>query len=323
VTRAADYNAAMATAAMQQSAERDLARRILAACGAEPSAIEPLARFNNPVFRCALPDGSRILKISKSPDGAATRKELLLIEHLARHGVPTPDVERADADGALAGRPFMLMRSSGEQTVADLLGHGDVAHQLLTEMGSTLARIHQAPTDGLPLSATDRVSPQGVANYLETLGATAAALAEQSLLTVEEVARFRALEMPSAVGESLCHSDFHVVQCVVHEGRVAAVVDWESAWIGNPLIDLAISHAYLDYYCPLALTRSFLSGYLSLREIPSEYGLGYLPVRMAQVLGMLRAWYTRGPEIWHAAIVQQKVARAVRLFRLYAQRLAS
>ncbi len=312
----------MATTAVQQSAELELAWRILAACGFEASAIVPLARFNNPVFRCALPDGSRILKVSKSPDGAATRKELLLIEHLACHGVPTPDVERADEDGTLAGRPFMLMPSSGEQTVAELLGPGDVAHRLLVEMGAILARIHQAPTDGLPLSATDRVSPQGVAGYLETLGATAAALAEQSLLTADEVSRFRALEMPSAVGESLCHSDYHAVQCVVRDGRISAVVDWESAWIGNPLIDLAISHAYLDFYCPRALTRAFLSGYLSVREIPAEYGLGYLPVRMAQVLGMLRAWYTRGPEVWHAAIVQQKVARAVRLFRLYAQRLA-
>jgi len=313
----------MAAASSQRELEIELARRILAACGCEAAAIEPLARFNNPVFRCVLPDGVRILKVAKSADGIATRKELLLIEHLRRHDIPVPVVDRADADGTLAGRPFMLMRSAGEQTVAELLGPGAVAHQLLVEMGTILARIHALPTSELALPADDRVSSEGVVRYLETLGATADALAGQRLLQAAEVARFRALAMPPAVGDSLCHSDFHAVQCVVNEGRIAAVVDWESAWIGNPLVDLAISHAYLDYYCPRALVRAFLSGYLSVREIPAEYGHAYLPVRMAQVLGMLRAWYTRGTEVWHAAIAGQKVARAIRLFRLYAERLPS
>jgi len=128
--------------------------------------------------------------------------------------------------------------------------------------------------------------------------------------------------MPSAVGESLCHSDYHAVQCIVKDDRVAAVADWESAWIGNPLIDLAIGHAYLDYYCPPPLTKQFMAGYLSIRAIPASYVRDYLPVRMVQVLGMMRAWYTRGAVAWRAAVEQQKVARAVRLFRLYAARLA-
>ncbi len=311
----------MATASTNRIEDLMLARKILAAYSSDVAAIEPLARFNNPVFRCALPDGSRILKISKSLDGAATRKELLLIAHLSRHGIPVPDVERADAAGELVGRPFILMRSSGDQTVADLLGPGETARNLLVEMGVILAKIHQTPTTELTSLATDRISAKGVETYLETLAMAADALAAQGLLGVAEVERFRRLSMPAAVGESLCHSDFHAVQCVVNGDRIAAVVDWESAWIGNPAIDLAISHAYLDFYCPRALTRSFLSGYLSVRAIPDDYGQVYLPVRMSQVLGMLRAWYTRGAEAWQSALAQQKVARAIRLFRLYAERL--
>lgn len=315
-------NASLRCDAMNRFDEMETARKILAACGFDAAEVAPLARFNNPVFRCQLPGGSRILKICKSLDGAAPRKELALIEHLSLHGIPAPDVERADPAGELVGRPFILMRSSGDQTVADLLGPSEIARNLLFEMGAVLARIHQTPTAELHSHATDRISAQGVETYLGSLADAADALAAQRLLEVAEVNRFRALPMPAAGGESLCHSDFHAVQCVVNDDRIAAVVDWESAWIGNPAIDLAISHAYLDFYCPRALTRAFLSGYLSAHTIPDDYGQAYLPVRMAQVLGMLRAWYTRGEEAWQSALAQQKVARAIRLFRLYAERFA-
>ncbi len=176
----------MVTASTNRIEDLMLARKILAAYSSDVAAIEPLARFNNPVFRCALPDGSRILKISKSLDGAATRKELLLIEHLSRHGIPVPDVERADAAGELVGRPFILMRSSGDQTVADLLGPGETARNLLVEMGVILAKIHQTPTTELTSLATDRISAKGVETYLETLAMAADALAAQGLLGVAD-----------------------------------------------------------------------------------------------------------------------------------------
>ncbi len=306
---------------MHSDHELELARRILAVhfdCAAE---IVPLARFNNPVFRLLLPDGERVLKISKSVEGAATRKETLLIRRLEREGIPVAEVEFVDAEGRNVGRPYFIMRSAGDRTVAELIGPGDVASQLLFEMGAILARVHALPSDVFADLPADRISAAGVASYLESLAAAAEVLAEQRLLEREEIARFRALVMPSAEGESLCHSDYHAVQCIVKDEHVSAVADWESAWIGNPLIDLAISHAYLDYYCPPQLTKQFMAGYLSVRAIPASYPSQYLPVRMVQVLGMMRAWYKRGAAAWRAAIEQQKVARAVRLFRMYAARL--
>lgn len=308
---------------MNAAEDLELAQRILATCYRRQAEIEPLARFNNPVFRLHLPDGARILKISKSADGAATRKETLLIERLRRHGLPVAEVEHVDVSGELVGRPFFSMRSAGDQTIVERLGDREVAPRLLNDMGSILARVHSVPVGEFDDLPADRISAAGVASYLEGLAASAEALAEQRLLERREVERFRELAMPTATGASLCHSDFHAVQCVVRDDRIAAVVDWESAWIGNPAIDLAISHAYLNFYCPRELTRAFLAGYLGVRAIPTNYAQDYLPVRMAQVLGMLRAWYTRGAVAWQAAIAQQKVARAVRLFRLYAERLES
>jgi aminoglycoside phosphotransferase (APT) family kinase protein len=298
-----------------------VARRILDACRMGDAEIVPLTRFNHPVFRVTGPEGAWVLKLAKSADGAATRKESLTIERLQGQGIPVARVERVDEDGTLAGRPFLLMTSAGEQTVADLLETGDLARSLLQEMGTILARVHRLPASAFSDLPADRISAVGIASYLDSLTAVADALAAQGFLERSELTRFRAATMPVAEGNSLCHSDYHAVQCVVRDERISAVVDWESAWIGNPTIDLAISHAYLDFYCPRELTRAFLDGYESIGAIPAGYGQDYLPVRMAQTLGMLRAWYTRGENAWQAAIAQGKVARAVNLLRLYAARL--
>jgi aminoglycoside phosphotransferase (APT) family kinase protein len=306
---------------MTTQEELELAQRIVAGHYTTAATIEPLTRFNNPVFRVNLPDGARILKISKSVEGVSVRKETMIIARLARHGIPVADVEHVDQAGSLVGRPYFVMHSAGDQTVAELLGPGDVAQSLLREMGGTLARIHSVPGVEFADLPADRISASGVAKYLESLAETADALAQQSLLEPDEVARFRALKMPVAEGDSLCHSDYHAVQCIVRDGRLSAVVDWESAWIGNPAIDLAISHAYLDFYCPQPLTREFLAGYLSVRPIPEDYREGYLPARMAQLLGMMRAWFTRGADVWQSAVAQQRVTRAIRLFRVYLARL--
>ena len=76
------------------------------------------------------------------------------------------------------------------------------------------------------------------------------------------------------------HGDFHAVQCVVHDGHISAVVDWESAWSGNSAIDFAVTQVYLESYCPGDLLAAFVTGYLSQRTLPAGYQRDYLPVRM-------------------------------------------
>jgi Ser/Thr protein kinase RdoA (MazF antagonist) len=100
-------------------------------------------------------------------------------------------------------------------------------------------------------------------------------------------------------------------------GRIAAIVDWEAAWAGNPAIDCAVTQAYLEYYAPAALVRAWLAGYSEQRALPPDYARAYLPVRMVQVIGVLRAWRTHG--VWSAAVDSGRVPRALELFRAYAR----
>jgi aminoglycoside phosphotransferase (APT) family kinase protein len=203
------------------------------------------------------------------------------------------------------------MESAGDYRATDYMNAPLLAAQsVFGEMGALLARIHDvridAPGAWLPGGA---IGPRDRRTYLEKLRQLAEAMATAGVIGRDEAGRFRTLPMPELTGTSLCHGDFHAVQCIVRAGRVTAVLDWESAWVGNPAIDFAVTQTYLESYCPGELLTSFAAGYLARRSLPHGYERDYLPVRMAQALALMRVMHARGEAIY--------VARAVDLFRAY------
>ena len=297
---------------MTATTDADLAREICTRCFGREASIEPLGGPNNAVFRLLFPDGVHILKIARDAQASRLRKEHMLLELLSRYGIPVPRVERSDLDAATVGHPFLILQSVGELRVADYLQvHTAQSLGLCREMGALLARIHT-----LVLSGSGDLQPEGYvardpAAYLQRLHALAEWVASQGLIDSAEAATFRALPMPDLAGTNLCHGDYHAVQCIVHDGHVSAVVDWESAWSGNIAIDFAITQVYLESYCPGDLLAAFVTGYLSQRTLPADYQRDYLPVRMAQALALTRGMVTRG--------MTEYAARPIELFRAYLQ----
>jgi aminoglycoside phosphotransferase (APT) family kinase protein len=290
--------------------------------GAEPG-VEPVGPSNHALLRLYLPAGIKVLKLAPPGAPEPIAKELAVIELVRRHALPAPVVEHADPAGAEHGRAFVVMAQAGDRTVLEAAREpGDTPRRLFHEMGALHARIH-----GVELPASGRIRPDGIepsdpGPLLAELATVAEALAREGLLEGDEATGFRALRLPPHEGLALCHGDYHAVQCVVRMGRIAAVVDWEAAWAGNPAIDCGVTQAYLEQYAPAELVRAYLAGYTSVRALPPDYGSAYLPVRMVQVMGVLRAWRGQGDRTWQAALAQGRVAQALRQYRIYAGALA-
>ncbi len=267
-----------------------------------PATIKAITGLNAFVLRLRFDDRPpRILKMAKSSSASSLRTELAVIEVLRTAGIPVADIEFVDYAAPL---PYVIFLSAGETTVMDQLAGSATAGSFVEGMASWLARIHA-------VSPPTEILPNSPGTTLDELHQLADAIAGAGILTQEEVGSFKCLPMPDVAGTSLCHGDFHTVHCVVDAGRISAVVDWETAWMGNPFVDLAVTISYFDYYAP-GLASTFLEAYGRERPLPSGFEPTYLPVRMAHTLGLIRVFN-----------LQQRaanVARGVALFRSYLHR---
>jgi len=269
----------------------------------------------------------KILKLSPHPEDATLKKELKVIALLAQQGVPAPLIEHADMTGTLAGRAFFIMQSAGDTSAMDCLRQlnkmarevsipTEIKEQtqaqaaaIFTEMGTLLARIHSVTLPESGYIQHDKYVPQNAATYHKAVCDRVLTLAAQRILTPSEAAVITALPSPNLSGNSLCHNDFHPAQCIVDNGHIATAVDWQEAWSGNAIIDVAIAHAYLDFYCPASLVKCFLRGYIALRPLPETYHQTSLPIRLCHTVNMISSAYQQGQ--------QSKMARALKQYNAY------
>lgn len=273
----------------------DVARRVY---GREPERITVISRLNALVMRLRFADGvEKIAKFAKTSDASGLQKESEVHALIARHGIPAATVEHADFSAA---PPWILMTSAGSRTVLD-----DLRPELVREMGRLLARVHGVPLDAA--SAVPRTPPADKPR-LEQL---ARAMETARLIAPGAAAAFCALPMPEPSGGSLCHGDFHAVHCVINTDKITAIVDWGAAWRGNPLIDLAVAQAYLEYYAP-QVAAELVEGYREVRDVPRDFALTYLPVRMAHALGLMHVFslQQREPNVRRAAALFDEYVRA-------------
>ncbi len=149
-------------------------------------------------------------------------------------GVPGPLILGLSAEPVVDGRPFVLMemvqgvrveRAAAEHAAADL---GSAA-------ASTLALVHEVPAGRSGIGEEQpRDLEAEVARWTWLLDRAPAELTGQAPDLMAALLERRPPERPP----TLVHGDFHYGNLLFSGSRVAAVLDWEIAHIGQPLIDL-------------------------------------------------------------------------------------
>ena len=246
-----------------------------------------LTTRNHRVYRVSTSRGSRILKVGKVEGSGVTAmhvqtardslaKERLLLESLSDANLPVPRVELHGLASDTA--PWLLMNDCGPSTVAQEAGRAETSAQvdrLYAEMGRTLAAIHRLPMHAAgqivmdSRSGTLVVRPRDWDSLVNRLRSVAQRAVLRAWLSPGEVSWvFREFPVP-ATSVRLCHGDFHAVQAVVDGDRLAAVVDWQSAWAGEPLVDLAVAETNLAMYSPADRLGTFQRSYAEASgEVP-------------------------------------------------------
>jgi aminoglycoside phosphotransferase (APT) family kinase protein len=186
--------------------------------------------------------GPRSYVLRLPPPGARTAgpadvvRQGRIMRALGAAGLPVPAVPISCEDPtALDGRPFILMeRVEGNSFKETVKTQGSAAVARATV--ECLRRLHAVPLastgigDEPPKPLTDEVT-----RWTELLKRGVTELTEGA---TELEAELRG-RMPTEGKPALVHGDYHYGNLLFDGTRVAAILDWEIAQVGQPLLDLA------------------------------------------------------------------------------------
>jgi aminoglycoside phosphotransferase (APT) family kinase protein len=162
-----------------------------------------------------------------------------LLEALPAPAVPRPRILLRDPDGAVLGRPGLLLayvEGTNPRTWEALrAAEGDRCAEHALEV---LVALHRSPPlDGGPSVGLD-ASADGRLAALRRHARRAGPYTPPALL--ETIDRLAA-RIPAPAGECWTHGDFRPSNLVVGDGRITAVLDWEMGGRGDPARDLGIA----------------------------------------------------------------------------------
>jgi aminoglycoside phosphotransferase (APT) family kinase protein len=224
------------------------------------------------VFEQIAPPHRKVLARLEPTDGPFLRydwaNEARLILQLSDIGLPVPRV-LATAGADVCGTPFLTL----EWIDGDVFNPQQTSklpqtqrRRMAEEMASMLSRVHAAPLTHLPaLDAPDEQSrpPEAwFAQFDELLDR----LTMVDSLVLDYVRVWLQQHVDELAGETtLVHGDFRLGNLVWQSGRIAGILDWETARLGNPLFDVG-------WMCMAASRGSdFIMGLVSRDEFVRLY----------------------------------------------------
>ncbi|MFC9502240.1 phosphotransferase family protein [Streptomyces sp. NPDC057002] len=236
-------------------------------------------------------DGTHRWVLRRPPLGTLTPtahdmdREYRVMAALADTGVPVPRTVVSCADASVIGAPFTVVTFVD----GDVLRDGAQAAEL---SGSDARRCSEALVD--QLVALHSLDPHevGLGGFGRPDGYVERQVrrwrGQWDRVATRELPELDALHgklergLPEHDGAgSVLHGDYrldNVILDAADPGRIAAIVDWEMAALGDPLADLGLLLVYWDPACEAVLGEGHVPaanpGFLSASELAERYAVG-------------------------------------------------
>ncbi|MFT3775487.1 MAG: homoserine kinase [Minicystis sp.] len=251
----------------------DDARRLGACYGLDVAAIRPiLAGSVNTNVELGLTDGGRaFLRVYEEQTLATAAQEARVLAHFAAHGVTTarPLPLASDAGAFIAehaGKPVAVF----PWVEGEMLCQASVTPDAAAQVGEALARVHLAGAS-IANAPPTRFGPAQLEGRIRSLRAMelpseVAAVVERLAPKVE---RYRT-RAPGPDGAGLVHGDLFRDNVLWKDGRIAALLDFESASHESYPFDLMVTilaWCFGDRLDP-ALARAMAQAYARVRPLP-------------------------------------------------------
>jgi aminoglycoside phosphotransferase (APT) family kinase protein len=176
-------------------------------------------------------------------------REYRVISALADQPVPVPRAHLLCTDPEVLGAPFYVMeriigtvyRNDEQLSTLD----ADAIGKLAADMMAILARLHGLDPKEVGLGDFGR--PEGfMARQVRRWRAQLDASRSREVPGIDELHDRLAASVPQTQRHSIVHGDYRLDNVIVGpDGRIAAVLDWEMATLGDPLADVGLLQVYL------------------------------------------------------------------------------
>lgn len=169
-----------------------------------------------------------------------------IMSALHEAGLPTPAIPLMSSDPVVDGRPFVLMEAV-DGTRIEQAGLEQKAIDIATSAVDVLKRLHALPPDKTGIGDEESVGLQSEMMRWAMLMQRAP---EELTVRAGELGGLLAVQLPVERAPTLVHGDYHYGNMLFRGPEVVAVLDWEIAQLGQPLLDLGC-------LCIVAIRRQY------------------------------------------------------------------
>jgi aminoglycoside phosphotransferase (APT) family kinase protein len=174
------------------------------------------------------PPGARIA----GPADVVRQGRIMTALHAA--GLPTPAIPAMSADPVIDGRPFILMQAVDGARIERAAAEHE-ALDIAASAVAVLQRLHALPLDETGIGDEASVGLQAEMMRWAMLMQRAP---EELTARAGELGGLLAVQLPVERAPTLVHGDYHYGNMLFRGPEVVAVLDWEIAQLGQPLLDL-------------------------------------------------------------------------------------
>ncbi|HYM51798.1 MAG TPA: phosphotransferase family protein, partial [Candidatus Limnocylindrales bacterium] len=163
-------------------------------------------------------------------------RQARLMAALHAQGVPVPAILSASSEPVVAARPFMLMEAVDGKRIEETLAAGIAPIQCVRSAIEVLRRLQAVPI------AQTGIGDEAAMPLTGELARWAWLMERAPEELTGRAPRLRARlaeRMPAEQAPVMMHGDYHFGNMLFRDGRVVAVLDWEIAQIGQPVLDPA------------------------------------------------------------------------------------
>ena len=174
------------------------------------------------------PPGARIA----GPADVVRQGRIMSALHEA--GLPTPRIPAMSSEPVIDGRPFIVMEAV-DGTRIETAGTSHKPIEIAGSAVDVLKRLHALPLDQTGIGDEESVGLQSEMMRWAMLMQRAP---EELTVRAGELGGLLAIQTPAERAPTLVHGDYHYGNMLFRGPEVVAVLDWEIAQLGQPLLDL-------------------------------------------------------------------------------------